>query len=48
MKKNYLAPLTELLTMRLELGFLTVSNEKVGANASAMTEDDELFDEWDS
>lgn len=48
MKKNYSAPLTELLTMRIESGFLTFSNGQGGANASAMTENDELFDEWDS
>lgn len=48
MKKYYSAPLTELLTMNFESGFLTFSNGKGGANASAMTQDDDLFDEWDS
>ncbi|MCR5018444.1 MAG: hypothetical protein K6A64_06575 [Bacteroidales bacterium] len=48
MKKYYVAPLTELLTMTFESGFLTFSNGNGGANAAAMTENDELFDEWDS
>ncbi|MBR1573722.1 MAG: hypothetical protein IJ652_02605 [Bacteroidales bacterium] len=47
MKYTYLAPEVELQTIRIEDGILAFSKGKGGANASAMSQDDDLFDDWD-
>ena len=44
MKSTYQAPLTEQLVINFEEGILVLSNK---AKASAMSQNDELFDEWD-
>lgn len=47
MKNTYIAPQTELLIINFEEGILAFSDGKGGAHASAMSQNDDMFDEWD-
>lgn len=47
MKKTYLAPQTKPLIINFERGILVYSGGKGGATASAMSQNDEVFDDWD-
>ena len=47
MKKFYLVPEVRQSSVNLEKGILIYSGGQGNADASAMTEDDELFGIWD-